>query len=317
MNILVTGGAGFIGSNLVERLLGLGHTVVCLDNFDTYYDPEIKRRNVGCAALHKNYRLIEGDIREEESLERCFQLAPIDLVVHLAARAGVRPSLIDPELYYDVNVMGTLKILQRMRRHSVSRMVFASSSSVYGDSAKIPFSENDPVNHPISPYAASKKAGELLCHTYCHLYGFDITCLRLFTVYGPRQRPEMAIHKFVRKISRGEPIQLYGDGLTQRDYTYIDDILQGILRSIESLKGYEIINLGDSKPVPLIPLINILEGHLRRKAIMEAMPMQDGDVRQTFADITKATKLLGYCPGVTIEHGLKLFVEWYKQQATV
>ncbi len=317
MNILVTGGAGFIGSNLVERLLVLGHDVVCLDNFDEYYDPAIKRRNIECASLHKKYRLVEGDIRDSASLERCFQPAPVELVIHLAARAGVRTSLLEPELYYDVNVMGTLRILETMRRHNVTRMVFASSSSVYGDTAMIPFSEADPVNHPISPYAASKKAGELLCHTYCHLYGFDIFCLRLFTVYGPRQRPEMAIHKFVRKITLGEPIQLYGDGQTQRDYTYVDDILQGILRSVECLRGYEVINLGDSNAISLVPMIRVLEKNLGKKAILECLPMQDGDVHTTFADITKAGALLGYCPHIKIEDGLRLFVEWYRQQSKV
>ncbi len=311
MNILVTGGAGFIGSHLIERLLSRGDMVVCLDNFDDYYDPCIKRKNIKAVLSSRCFRLVEGDLRDEASLEESF-LSSIDVVVHLAARAGVRFSLLQPELYFDVNVMGTLRLLESMRRHHVSKMVFASSSSVYGDASRVPFSESEAVNRPISPYAASKKSAEVLCHTYAHLYGFDIFCLRFFTVYGPRQRPEMAIHQFVGKIIQGEPICLYGNGASQRDYTYIDDILAGLMGSIENVRGYEIINLGGSHAIPLCSLITRLEETIGKKAVVKWLPMQDGDMHTTCADISKAKQLLGYCPKVPLQEGLKLFVEWYQ-----
>jgi len=311
MTILVTGGAGFIGSHLVEKLLSRNHEVVCLDNFDTFYDPRIKRENIRRALAHKSYTLIEGDIRDAISLQHCFDREKIDVVVHLAASAGVRPSIQQPELYYDVNVIGTLRLLEAMRHSRVKKLVFGSSSSVYGNSPKVPFSESDPVDNPISPYAATKKAGELLCHTYHHLYDLDVFCLRFFTAYGPRQRPEMAIHKFAKSIMDGEPITMYGDGSTKRDYTFVDDILQGVLASIQKLQGYEIINLGESKTISLRHLISLLEEKIGKKAVIQQLPEQAGDVRLTNADISKARRIIGYNPKVTIEDGLSTFVQWF------
>ena len=313
MNILVTGGAGFIGSHVIEQLLASGHTAVCIDNFDNFYDPNIKRRNLEAMLHREDFRLVEGDIRDQSALEQCFSGKPVDVVIHLAARAGVRPSLLQPELYYDVNVMGTLRLLEMMHKHDVSRLLFASSSSVYGNNRKMPFSETDSVDNPISPYAASKKAGELLCHTYHHLYGFDIHCMRFFTVYGPRQRPEMAIHEFVKKITREEPIVLYGDGTSLRDYTYISDILDGIMKSVDNLKGYEIFNLGESRTIALSELVATIENVVAKKAIIQRQPMQPGDVQVTFADITKAKRILGYQPCCSVESGLEKFIEWFQK----
>ncbi|MCZ6776663.1 MAG: GDP-mannose 4,6-dehydratase [Ignavibacteria bacterium] len=313
MNILVTGGAGFIGSHVIEQLLANGHTAVCIDNFDDFYDPNVKRRNLETVLQREGFRLVEGDIRDQSALEQCFSGKPVDVVIHLAARAGVRPSLLQPELYYDVNVMGTLRLLEMMHKHDVSRLLFASSSSVYGNNRKIPFSETDSVDNPISPYAASKKAGELLCHTYHHLYGFDIHCMRFFTVYGPRQRPEMAIHEFVKKITREEPIVLYGDGTSLRDYTYISDILDGIMKSVDNLEGYEIFNLGESRTIALSELVATIENVVVKKAIIQRQPMQPGDVQVTFADITKAKRILGYQPCCSVESGLEKFIEWFQK----
>jgi UDP-glucuronate 4-epimerase len=239
------------------------------------------------------------------------------MVIHLAARAGVRPSVLNPALYYDVNLTGTLSLLEVMRTHKVTKMIMASSSSVYGNNKKVPFSESDSVNNPISPYAASKKAAELLCYTYSYLYGFDIFCMRLFTVYGPRQRPEMAIHQFVRKIINKETIELYGDGLSERDYTYVDDIIQGLTNAIDNLKGFEIINLGESQTISLIDLIKNIENILDMKAIIEWKPKQSGDVDATFADISKAKKILNYKPQFSIQEGLVKFIEWYKNNMEI
>jgi len=310
MNLLVTGGAGFIGSHVMERLLADGHTVVCIDDFDDFYSPEIKRRNLSEVQPNGGFRLVEGDIRDDRALEKCFSFGRVDGVIHLAARAGVRPSLAQPELYYDVNVMGTLRLLEKMRRHEVSRMLFASSSSVYGEKSKIPFTEADNVNNPVSPYAASKRAGELLCHTYHHLYRFDIFCLRFFTVYGPRQRPDMAIHKFATKIMKDEPITVYGDGTSRRDYTFIEDIIQGITKSLGALEGFEIVNLGESRTVTLNSLIGLMEKVTGKKAKVHHEPRQSGDVEVTCADIRKAKDLLGYEPRWPIENGLNRFVAW-------
>ena len=311
MNILITGGAGFIGSNLTDALLKHKHNVVCLDNFDGFYDPAIKRSNIRQALNSPNYFLVEGDIRDSDVLGKIFMQYSIDIVVHLAAWAGVRPSLINPGLYYEVNLLGTLSVLEAMKKYNVNKMIMASSSSVYGNNDKIPFSENDTVDHPVSPYAASKKAAELLSYTYSHLYGFDIFCMRFFTVYGPRQRPEMAVHQFVRKILKGETIQLYGDGSSRRDYTYVDDIVQGLVNVLDRLKGYEIINLGESQPIALRDLISNIESILNRKAIIEWKPGQPGDTEVTFADISKAHRLLDYNPEFSIEKGLKDFVNWF------
>ena len=313
MNFLVTGGAGFIGSHVIEKLLTDNHSVVCVDNFDDFYDPSVKRRNLSEASSRDGFRLVEGDIRDQSVLDQCFSGDPVDAVIHLAARAGVRPSLLQPELYYDVNVIGTLRILEMMRKHDVSRMFFASSSSVYGNNSKTPFSETDSVDNPISPYAASKKAGELLCHTYHHLYGFDIHCVRFFTVYGPRQRPEMAIHNFVKRIMNEEPIIMYGDGTSQRDYTYIEDILDGIMKSLAHLKGYEIINLGESRTTALSKLVATIENAVEKKAVIQRQPMQPGDVQVTFADITKAKRMLGYQPRCSVEYGVEKFIDWFQK----
>jgi UDP-glucuronate 4-epimerase len=313
MRFLVTGGAGFIGSNLVDSMLQQGHEVVCLDNFDDYYDPGIKKKNISNALSYSTYHLKEGDIRDKQVLKTIFSENKIDMVIHLAARAGVLPSLQNPELYYDVNVMGTLNLLESMRNANVTKMIFASSSSVYGNNKKIPFSENMVVDYPISPYAASKKAGELLCHTYYHLYGFDVFCLRFFTVYGPRQRPEMAVHYFVRNILQCSQIKQYGEGNSQRDYTYISDIVSGVTGAIKYLKGYEIINLGESQTVTLKKLIATIESTTGKKAIISFLPQQAGDVDITCADITKAKNILGYVPSNPVAKGIELFVEWYKK----
>jgi len=307
---LITGGAGFIGSHLVDKLLDQGNNIICLDNFDDFYDPEIKRNNIKEASKNTGFQLTEGDIRDRKTLDNCFRNGNIDTVIHIAARAGVRPSIEKPELYYDVNVRGTLTLLEAMKEYDVKKMIFASSSSVYGNNKKVPFSEDDNVDFPISPYAATKKTCELMCHNYHHLYGFNIFCLRFFTVYGPRQRPEMAIHDFARKIINGDKITLFGDGNSKRDYTYIDDIISGITGAIDNLEGYEIINLGNSDTITLNDLVRMLEHATGEKAITERLPKQPGDVDITYADITKARNLLGYNPQYPVERGLIEFVDW-------
>jgi UDP-glucuronate 4-epimerase len=310
MNFLVTGGAGFIGSSFIDRLLSGNDTVICFDNFDVYYDPAIKKANIRAAQRSDRFQFIEGDICNPTDLQNCFIDRNIDVVIHLAARAGVRASIQNPELCYRVNVMGTLQVLEMMKSFHVKKMIFASSSSIYGNNEKTPFSEIDPVDKPISPYAASKKAGELLCHTYHHLYGFEIFCLRFFTVYGPRQRPDLAIHKFARHILNGQPIPFYGDGNTSRDYTYIDDIIDGILGAINNLEGYQIINLGESRIISLSKMVSTLEQCLGKKALLQKLPLQPGDVEKTYADISKAKKLLGYNPRYSFEEGIKNFYNW-------
>ena len=315
MTVLVTGGAGFIGSHLVERLLSRGNAVTCLDSFDSYYDPSLKRRNIAALLGHPEFTLVEGDIRNTQDLDRCFAGKPFDVAVHLAARAGVRPSIANPELYYDVNVMGTLRLLEAMRRAGLRKLVFASSSSVYGNDQHVPFSETDNVDHPISPYAASKKAGELLCHTYHNLHGFDVHCLRFFTAYGPRQRPDMAIHQFIRKIRDKQPVTLYGDGSSKRDYTYVTDIVQGVEQAIARVKGYEIINLGESRMTSLLDLIRVIETEVGEKAILQNKPMQPGDVTATCADIDKARSLLAYDPRFSMQKGIRLSCEWSLTQS--
>jgi len=313
-NILVTGGAGFIGSNLVEHLLNEGQRVICLDNFDPYYDVAIKKKNIEIAAKSPKFTFLNADILDSKALTSCFEKHQIDIVIHLAAKAGVRPSLSDPKGYYDVNVSGTLNLLETMKKFGVKKMVFASSSSVYGNNTKIPFSETDIVDFPISPYAATKKAGELLCHTYHHLYDFDIFCLRFFTVYGPRQRPDLAIYKFTKAILNGEPIPFYGDGSNKRDYTHISDIVQGIQAALNNLSGFEIINLGESTPISLSELVNYLEEFTGGKAQLNKLPLQQGDVNITYADIEKARNLIGYSPKMDIHEGFKSFVQWYRNQ---
>ena len=309
--ILVTGGAGFIGSHLCEALLRDRHDVIALDNFDDFYDPAIKRRNIAAADRSDRFTLAEGDIRDAAVVDKVLK-RDVDVVVHLAARAGVRPSIERPLLYQDVNVRGTLVLLEACRKLSGCRFIFAGSSSVYGNRTKVPFSESDRVDDPISPYAATKKAGELLCHTYHHLYGLPVTCLRLFTVYGPRQRPDLAIHKFVRLIEAGTPIPVFGDGSMMRDFTYIDDVVDGVVRAIERCDGYAIYNLGESQPVSVNDLIASLEETLGKKAVVDFQPRQPGDVDRTYADVTLARRELGYQPSTDLGTGLKRFVEWFR-----
>ncbi|MGQ9695195.1 MAG: NAD-dependent epimerase/dehydratase family protein [Thermodesulfobacteriota bacterium] len=311
MNILITGGAGFIGSHLVDNLLEEGYRVICLDNFDDFYSPKQKRRNLSRAIKSANFRLVIGDLREKQKLEEIFAGEKIEQVVHLAARAGVRPSLRDPLLYAEVNVRGTLNLLETCREFGVKKFIFASSSSVYGNNPKTPFAEDDRVDNPISPYAATKKAGELICYTYHHLYDFDIACLRYFTVYGPRQRPEMAIHYFSRLIYEGKKIPIFGDGNSRRDYTYIGDALQATMAALKREHGYEIYNIGESRTVSLIELVRYLEERLGKKSTLEFLPPQPGDVAVTFADIRKAQQMLHYSPQTQIEEGLDRFVNWF------
>jgi UDP-glucuronate 4-epimerase len=312
--ILVTGGAGFIGSHLVEALLKDGREVVVLDNFDDFYAPEVKRRNLKPLVGRPGFALVEGDIRDGVLVERVFATQPIGVVVHLAARAGVRPSIEQPVLYCDVNVNGTAVLLEACRRHGVAKFIFGSSSSVYGNNSRLPFSEKDEVDRPISPYAATKRAGELMCATYHELYRLSVFALRFFTVYGPRQRPEMAIHKFTRLIERGLPVPRFGDGSTRRDYTYITDIINGVLRAIDRVQGFEIINLGGSQTTSLSDLIALVEKNLDRRAVIKEEPGQPGDVVATYADVEKARRLLGYEPKVPPDDGMRLFIDWYRGQ---
>jgi UDP-glucuronate 4-epimerase len=313
-NILITGGAGFIGSHLVERLLSEGEcNITVVDDFNDFYEPSIKRTNVAPHLSNQKFRLIEADIRDHQELEKAFVDASYDCIVHLAARAGVRPSLSEPRLYVETNINGTLNLLELARKNAVPQFVFGSSSSVYGVNPKVPFSEDDPIFNPISPYAATKAAGELICHTYSHLYDMRIICLRFFTVYGSRQRPDLAIHKFAKLISAGKPIPVFGDGTTRRDYTYVDDIIAGVRAAIDYDKTkYEVINLGESRTVELRELISLLETELGARAQIDRQPPQPGDVPQTFADISRARKLLGYDPQTDIETGIHRFVEWFR-----
>ncbi len=318
--ILITGGAGFIGSHLVDRLLSEGDwQVAVVDDFNEFYDPAIKRANLSHHAQNPNFRLFAADIRDQPALERVFnevfaKNGEFQCIVHLAARAGVRPSLEEPLLYVETNINGTMNLLELAREHGIRQFVFGSSSSVYGTNAKVPFSEDDPIRQPISPYAATKGAGELLCHTYSHLYDLRCVCLRFFTVYGPRQRPDLAIHKFARLISEGQPIPVFGDGATRRDYTFIDDIIAGVRAAIDyTSSNYEVVNLGESRTVELRELISLLESELGATARIDRQPLQPGDVPQTYADITKAQRLLGYNPQTQIEEGLKKFVQWFRQ----
>ncbi len=311
MRILVTGGAGFIGSQLVDRLLARGDEVVCLDDFNDYYDPAIKRANVSAHLAHPAYRLVEGDLCDSATLDAAFA-GPLDAVIHLAARAGVRPSLDLPALYYRVNCEGTVGLLERCRQGGPRRVVFASSSSVYGGNTKVPFHEDDPVDRPVSPYAASKRAGELLCHTYHHLYGLDIACLRFFTVYGPRQRPEMAIHRFAQLMSEGARVPVFGAGDSSRDYTYVDDIVDGVLGALAHSRGYRIYNLGGANPVALSRLVQLVGEAMGLPVDVDAQPTQPGDVDRTFADVSRAAAELGYAPKVDIEEGVRRFVAWFR-----
>lgn len=313
MKVLVTGAAGFIGSHLCERLLAQGWVVAAVDNFDDFYDPQVKRRNIDTCVHNNSFKLIEADIRDTAAMDEAIG-DDTEVIVHLAARAGVRPSIALPLLYADVNVNGTTVLLEAAKKHKVGKFIFGSSSSVYGNNEKIPFSEDDNVDFPISPYAATKKAGELICHTYNHLYGMCVTCLRYFTVYGPRQRPDLAIHKFAKLIEQGKPIPIYGDGTMMRDFTYIDDIIDGTVSAIQKCAGFEIYNLGESKPITVNDLVTEIEKALGRQAVKEYLPVQPGDVARTYADITKAASELGYNPATTIETGLAEFVAWLRQR---
>lgn len=311
MKIVVTGGAGFIGSHLCEALIRAEHQVVAFDNFDDFYAPARKRENIRELTDHPRFKLIEGDIRNPEDVHKAVALRP-EAVVHLAARAGVRPSIEQPLLYQDVNIRGTNVLLEAVRRIPGCKFIFGSSSSVYGNNSKVPFAEDDNVDAPISPYAATKRAGELLCHTYHHLYGTPTTCMRFFTVYGPRQRPDLAIHKFARLMEAGKPIPLFGDGSMQRDYTFVDDIVAGVHRAIERCNGFKTYNLGNSNPIPLSELVGALESALGRKAIIERLPLQPGDVNRTFADIALASRELEFMPKTKFATGLAHFVEWLR-----
>ena len=314
MNFLVTGGAGFIGFHVCERLLQGGHAVRVLDDLNDFYEPQIKRGNIlDLQALAKPFEFVQGDLTDRACVDELFAGAKFDQVIHLAARAGVRPSLLEPALYQRVNVEGTVNLLEAARRNRVKKTIMASSSSVYGVNSKVPFSESDPIFSAISPYAASKLACEALGHVYHHVYGMDIVALRFFTVYGPRQRPDLAIHKFARLIAAGKPIPVFGDGSAARDYTYVTDTVDGVIACTQKEFGYDIFNLGESQTVTLSKLIELLERNLGRKAIIDRQPVQPGDVPITYADISKSRKHLGYNPRVRIEEGIPLFVEWFRK----
>ena len=313
MHCLVTGGAGFIGSHLCERLLTLGHTVVALDNFNDYYNPNLKWRNIELLRQRTGFTLAETDILDRPRLQELFGRHQFDAILHLAARAGVRPSILQPLLYEQVNIQGTMNLLELAREHKIDRFIFGSTSSVYGENPKVPFSEDDPVDHPISPYAATKKACELICFTYHHLYHLKIACLRFFTVYGPRQRPDMAIHKFTQLIAAGQKVPMFGDGTTRRDYTYISDIIDGVCLALEHCTSYHLYNLGESQTIELRRLIDLIAANLNKEARIERLPIQPGDVPITYADITRAQRELGYQPRVNVEEGVRQFVEWFKE----
>ncbi|MFZ4773774.1 MAG: SDR family NAD(P)-dependent oxidoreductase [Terrimicrobiaceae bacterium] len=310
MNILVTGGAGFIGSHVCRRLLSEGHGVTLIDDFNDYYDPAIKRANV--LGLGEAVHVVEGDIRDRDQIQRLFAEGKFEAVIHIAARAGVRPSVSDPQLYIDTNITGTHHLLEASRQFGVGRFLFASSSSVYGLAKKVPFSEDLPLPQTLSPYAATKLAGEHICGNYSYLFGLRVVCLRFFTVYGPGQRPDLAIHKFTDAIHKGLPIPQYGDGSTRRDYTYIDDIVQGVMGALKYEGAlFDIFNLGENQTITLSELIREIEKGLGKKAVIELLPEQQGDMPLTSADITKARALLGYNPQTKIAEGIPKFIAWY------
>ncbi|PYL85628.1 MAG: epimerase [Verrucomicrobia bacterium] len=314
MRILVTGGAGFIGSHLVERLLSLGHDIAILDDFNDFYDPQIKRQNI--AAVAKDVEIHHLDLRDSGAVRNLFHREKFEAIAHLAARAGVRPSIQNPQLYYDTNVDGTLHLLDAARVTGVERFIFASSSSVYGNSKTVPFSEDRQLIQTLSPYGATKIAGEFLCSTYSHLYGMRVVALRYFTVYGPRQRPDLAIHQFTRRIHAGKPIDQFGDGTTRRDYTYIDDIIQGTIAALKyDGPMFDIFNLGENETIQLRDLIAGIENALGEKAKINRLPEQPGDMPVTYADISKARELLGYNPSTRLSDGLPRFIEWFLQSS--
>jgi UDP-glucuronate 4-epimerase len=313
MNFLVTGGAGFIGSHVCERLLRMGHAVWAFDDLNPFYDPAIKQRALqSLHALGKSFNFVRGDLTDRGGVDALLGSAKFDQIIHLAARAGVRPSLQEPALYQRVNVEGTVNLLEAARLSGVKKITIASSSSVYGVNATVPFSESDPIFSAISPYAASKLACEALGHVYHHVYAMDVVMLRFFTVYGPRQRPDLAIHKFARLIALGKPIPVFGDGSTARDYTYVTDTVDGVIACTQKEFAFEIFNLGESQTVTLSRLIELLEQALGRKAIIDRQPPQPGDVPITYANIEKARAKLGYDPKVKIEEGIGKFIEWFR-----
>jgi UDP-glucuronate 4-epimerase len=314
MNIAVTGGAGFIGSHLVRILLERGERVVVIDDFNDFYDPGLKRDNLIGLDSDPNFKLHQVDIRDRASVEEVLIAEVPDVVCHLAARAGVRPSIEDPLLYEEVNCMGTLNVLEAVKAAGLKNFIFASSSSVYGINSKVPFSEQDPITAPISPYAATKRAGELISFTYSHLYGIPVTCLRFFTVYGERGRPEMAVARFTRLISEGREVPVYGDGTAKRDFTYIGDIMRGLVTAVYKRFPYEIINLGGSHSIEVLRLISIIEEKLGKRARINYLPPAPGDVPVTHADVTKAKKLLGFEPEVAIEEGIERYVRWFVER---
>jgi len=310
VRVLVTGGAGFIGSHLSERLVREGHQLCIVDDLNDFYPPELKRENLAQIGDWGTARFFHADICDEAAMKHAFEETQPELVIHLAGRAGIRPSLSQPLLYERVNVYGTMVLLELCHRMGIGHFVFASSSSVYGAANRVPFHEDDRVDRPISPYAATKVAAERMCYTYSHLYGIRVVCLRFFTVYGPRQRPDLAIRKFTEKILNGEPIPVYGDGSTSRDYTFIRDIVNGIVAAAKHDCSYEIFNLGNSSPVTLSDLIRTIEAATGRKAVLRQLPDQPGDVPITYADISKASRLLGYSPSTPIADGIRQFVDW-------
>ncbi len=312
--VLITGGAGFIGSHLAVRLLEEGREVVVLDDFNDFYDPRFKRANASLLEGRAGFSLVEGDIRDRALVERVYRREGVSATVHLAARAGVRPSIREPHLYVDVNELGTVNLLDAARKWGAYTFVFGSSSSVYGTNSKVPFAEADPITQLVSPYAATKRAGELLCHTYHHLFGMKITCLRFFTVYGPRQRPEMAIYKFAANMLRGETVPMFGDGSSARDYTYIDDIVDGVVRSLDHAADWEIVNLGGSRTTTLKRLIELIAAATGASPRLEQLPDQPGDVPITFADVSHARELLDWGPNVPIEEGIERFVAWFRRE---
>jgi UDP-glucuronate 4-epimerase len=313
LRILVTGGAGFIGSHVIDRLVERGDEIACVDAFTDFYSPSIKRRNIEAHVASGAVRLLEGDICDVRRMGEVFKNFRPQKVVHFAARVAAPPSITDPLAYAEVNCTGTVRLLRLSVENDVRQFLFASSSSVYGDSGKRPFSEDDAADRPVSPYAATKRAGEMLCHAFHSLWSLPVTCLRLFTVYGPRQRPDMAIHTFARRMMQGKPIPRFGDGTSRRDYTYIADVVQGVDAALDRVFDYEIINLGESRTVSLNELIQTLENVTGRKATVEELPERPGDVRETLADISKARRLLGYVPLFPLEHGLEEFWTWYQE----